>query len=76
MELNTENLLKFIIFSFFLVFVAILFPEIQNTINNLDTSSWSFTGAQGVAAVLPALPYIFIVVCVIPLLYVLKRELD
>lgn len=72
----SDDTLKIVIFGFFLVFVAILFPEIQNRINALDTSTWTFIGAEGVAAVLPALPYIFIVVCIIPLVYVLRRSLS
>lgn len=71
-----EDYLKMFIFGFFLVFIAILFPEMQNRINALDTSGWTFIGAEGVAAMLPVMPYIFIVACVIPLLYVLRRSMS
>lgn len=70
-----EDSLKMVIFGFFFIFTCILFPEIYNTINNLDTSGWDFIGSAGVITILPAIPYILIVLTLIPFLYVLRENL-
>ncbi|MEM3629382.1 MAG: hypothetical protein QXZ02_05275 [Candidatus Bathyarchaeia archaeon] len=59
---------------FAMMIVALcLVPMITNQIQNVDTSSWNFTGYQGAVTLFNLLPFIFIVGIVIAFITGLLR---
>lgn len=69
MEVN-ETLAYVLIFVFGIVF----FVLINNTIINLDTSAWAFTGHDFVISFLPVIPWMFLVGCLmVPVYMVIKK---
>jgi len=65
---------EYLAFLLLIVFGIMLFPYVQNEINAVDTSSWTFVGHETVANFLPAIPYIFLAILVVaPTYLILKR---
>jgi len=56
------------------VFGIAIFIILNNYILNLDTSSWSFSGYEVIVAILPFIPWIFIVALIMVPTYILFKE--
>lgn len=65
-----ETLAYLLIFVFGVVFFIIL----QNQIGALDTSGWTFTGAEFLIVFIPLVPWLFLAACIIvPVFWMLKK---
>ncbi len=64
---------KIMIDAILFLFIAIGFPLIYNGIRNASTAGWTFTGHEQAAAVLPLIPWLFLIASVSALAYSVIR---